>query len=129
MRWVALCTKKFPQATVGTWYVRTARPWAEVVKHTGKMLPDPNYSVSRKSSERPRKTGRTCPRSSSRNWRLICDDVLFLTSNGKLMQVFLYNKKSDVRIMGKPRHLKAKIPSPHFVSATHYISTMVLHRR
>jgi hypothetical protein len=47
MRWVAPRTKKFPQPTVGTWYVRIARSWAEVVNHTGKMLPDPDYNVSR----------------------------------------------------------------------------------
>ena len=35
------------------------------------------------------------------------------------MQVSRCNKPADVRITGKPRHLNAKIPSPHIVPATH----------
>jgi hypothetical protein len=100
----------------------------EVVNHTCKMLPDPDYSVSRKSSGKPRKTRRIYPGSNRRNWRLICD-VLYLRSNGKLMQVLHYSKTSIVNITGKALHLHAKIPSPHFVSTTTNISITFLRRR
>ena len=122
MRWVALCTKKFPQPTVGAWHVRIARPWAEVMNHKGKMLPDPDYSVSRKSSKKPGKQEERVLDQTEET------DDFFLPSNAKLVQVFLCNKTSDVRIVGKPRHLNAKVPSPHFVSETNDISTMILHR-
>jgi hypothetical protein len=92
------------------------------MNHTGKMLPDPDYSVSRKSSERPRKQEERVTDQTEET------GDFFLPSNGKLMHVFLCNKTSDVRIMGKPRHLNAKVLSPHFVSATNNISTMILHR-
>jgi hypothetical protein len=75
--------------------------------HTGKMLSDPDYSVSRKSSGKPGKQEERVPDQTEETVDF------FLPSNGKLMQVFFCNKTSDVRIMGKPRHLNAKVLSPH----------------
>jgi hypothetical protein len=56
------------------------------MNHTGKMLPDPDYSVSRKSSKKLGKQEERVPDQTEKT------GDFFLPGNGKLMQVSFATK-------------------------------------